>query len=366
MLSELLRATLERTGIDAFEQPWVSLLGLLVLAALVLAARTRPAAIGWSAYRESSAAGARRLDPVRAISLLMRAGALLALVAVLAGPIGQHRLPPEPGFGLDLVLVVDASGSMRALDAQRDGDPRTRFALAREVVARFAEKRAAAGDRVALVVFGESAFTQCPLTSDGALLSAALTRIEAGVAGESTALGDALALAVKRASGATRDLSATPDGAGRVIVLLTDGRNNAGAISVELASSLAASAGIRVHTVGIGSGGDPVAMAPNRPSARAGHSGLPGVAARREFERHDVDTDALRGISIATEGRFFAVRDSRDLDAVYRDIDTIERVARPLPPRIHHSQRPEPLLALAGSFLLLELSIARVAWRRIP
>ena len=103
--------------------------------------------------------------------------ALLALAVVLAGPVGVHRAPPEPGHGLDLVLVIDASGSMRALDADVAGERRSRLALAREVVARFARQRAAEGDRVALVVFGETAFTLCPLTSDG---SAALRGARAG------------------------------------------------------------------------------------------------------------------------------------------------------------------------------------------
>jgi Ca-activated chloride channel family protein len=248
--------------------------------------------------------------------------------------VGVHRAPPEPGHGLDITLVLDASGSMRALDAVIDGEWGPRLDLAREVVARFAEHRAMEGDRIALVVFGESAFTLCPLTGDGVLLASALARVEAGMVGEATALGE--------------------DGplAGRVIVLLTDGRHNAGAFSLETATALAAAVGVRVHTVAIGSSGDDVAM---ERSAGAPH-----------FERHDVDPEGLRAIASATGGRFFAARRAADLADVYAEIDRIERVPRRLPPRLRRSERPEPLLALAGGLLLSEIALARVAGRRLP
>lgn len=368
-MTEVFTALAEAVGIDRFEQPLWSLVALPAAAAWIVAAKTRPASLGWSALAQIRSAGGRRFDFAEVVSILLRASCVLALVGVLAGPVGLHQLPPEPGYGLDLVLALDASGSMRALDAEQRGENRTRIALAREVVARFAGHRAAAGDRVALVVFGESAFTQCPLTSDGRLLSDALDRVEAGVAGEATAIGDALALAVKRAlaastfsSDALDTGSASPPGeifkeriAGRVVVLLTDGRNNAGALSVELATAVAASEGIRVHTVGIGSVGAEVAMASADGLSRSG----------TQFERVDVDTDALRRIARTTGGRFFPARTSKDLDAVYREIDALERVARPLPPRVHQSDRPEPLLALAGTFLIAEIATARVFRRRL-
>jgi Ca-activated chloride channel family protein len=354
-VSEALGALLGAMGVDGLERPaWLVASLLLAALAWILGARTRAPALAWPAQREALAAGARRGDPVRIFSLVLRGGALVALAGVLAGPVGIHRAPPEPGFGLDLVLVVDASGSMRALDAEVAGEWHSRLDLARRVVARFAAQRAAEGDRVALVVFGESAFTLCPLTGDGALLGAALDRVEAGMAGEATALGDALALAAKRVG--PPGSAGAPPGTGPVAVLLTDGRHNAGGLSVELATALAAGEGLRVHTVGIGTVGKDVPMA--APEARAGR-GL-------RFERHDVDTKTLARIAATTGGRFFPVRRSGDLDAVYSEIDALERVERPLPPRLRHTQRPEPLLALAGSLLLGEIAVARVVRRRLP
>ena len=350
-MTEPLAALLRAAGVDAFERPtWGLALIALALAAWAVGRRARPLALAWPALAEARAAGARRRDSIGQLARALRLGALVAVAAALAGPVGVHRAPPEPGMGLDLVLVLDASGSMRALDAQVAGEWRTRLDLARQVVSRFAARRAAKGDRVGLVVFGEVAFTQCPLTGDGELLAAALRRVGPGVAGEATALGDALALTVKRATGA-------PGGAaGRVGVLLTDGRNNAGAVSVDAAAALAAAEGLRVHTVAIGSAGEAVSMESDE--SAAGH-GL-------RFERHDVDTAALEWIAATTGGRFFAAQRSSDLAAIYAEIDALERVARPLPPRIRHTERPEPALSLAGGLLLFEIAIARVARRRLP
>jgi Ca-activated chloride channel family protein len=349
-VSSALRATLEGLGVQGLAHPWLALLaGALALLALWRMARARPPAFEWSELGEARLAGARGFDGVRALALALRLAALLALALVLGGPHGVHRAPPEPGLGLDMTLVVDTSGSMRALDAERDGEWRTRLDLARDVVARFAEHRAAAGDRIALVVFGESAFTQCPLTSDGAILQSALARVEAGMAGEATALGQALALAVKRALGA----GTTAGPAGRLVVLLTDGRHNAGAVSVEVATELANEAGVRVHTVAIGSEGSEQV-----PVAR------PGGAL--QLERHDVDAASLARVAAATGGRFFRARRSGDLEAVYAEIDALERAPRVRPARVRKVERPEPLLALAGALLLGELTLARLVFRRLP
>jgi Ca-activated chloride channel family protein len=349
-VSGALSEALARLGIQGFSRPGLALAAAgLALLAVWMMARTRPPAFEWSPLAEARLAGARGFDAVRGGALCLRLGALLALALVLGGPHGIHRAPPEPGLGLDMTLVVDTSGSMRALDAELQGEWRTRLDLARGVVARFAERRAAEGDRIALVVFGESAFTQCPLTSDGQILEAALARVEAGMAGEATALGQALALAVKRALGAGMSAGA----AGRLVVLLTDGRHNAGAVSVEVATELAAASGVRVHTVAIGSeGGEQVPVE--------------GPGGALHLERHDVDAESLARVAAATGGRFFRARRGADLQAVYAEIDALERAPRARPARVRRVERPEPLLALAGALLLGELGLSRVLFRRLP
>jgi Ca-activated chloride channel family protein len=334
---------------------WLLVLLPVAAVALAIAWRTHRPAVAWPALAEARSAGARRFDRNRAAAWLLRSAALAALACVLAEPVGVHQAPPEPGYGLDLVLVVDASGSMRASDTRIEGQPRSRLELARQVVSHFAESRAAEGDRVALVAFGDSAFTPCPLSSDGRLLAAALGRVEAGVAGESTALGDALALAVKRAVANDAGKSSGAPVAGRVVVLLTDGRDNAGSISLEIATELARGEGVRVHTVGIGATG-----------IEAPRVGPAADRNQLDLDRHDVDTAALEQVAALTGGRFFAARRSEQLTAVYRDIDALERVPRRMPPRVRRSDRPEPFLALAGACLLAEIALVRVLRRPIP
>lgn len=335
---------------------WAILLFPLVAFAVAAAIRSRPDALAWPALGEARAAGAKSFDAVRGTAILFRAGAMVALAFVFADPVRVYRAPPEPGFGLDIVLVVDASGSMQSIDTHIRGERRSRLDLARQVIVRFADDRVSEGDRVALVVFGESAFTPCPLTSDGALLANALGRVEAGVAGEATAIGDALALAVKRAGAGDSGSDTAAPLQGRVVVLLTDGRNNAGRIPLEIATELARGEGVRVHAVGIGTAGREV------PVVRASSQSPPEIG----FERHDVDEEALKLIAKETGGRYFPARSSEQLTAIYRDIDALERVSRRLPPRIRRAPHPEPFLAVAGFCLLVEIGAARVLRRRIP
>jgi Ca-activated chloride channel family protein len=324
-------------------------LALLGLAACIVAARTPPRRLAWPALPQLRAAGARRRDPLRALVWLLRGGALVLLAGALAGPLGPAPAARSREQGLDLLLVLDTSDSMRALDAAIGANTRTRLELAREVVARFALHRVASGDRVGLVVFGNTAFTLCPLTSDGRLLRAALERVEAGMAGGSTALGDALALAVKRLHAVSKD-----GGAARpLVVLLTDGRSNADSVPPDVAAALAAQLGIRVHTVGIGGEGE-VAMA------------TPSGGRSLETSRQDLDAEGLARIAATSGGRFFPARGSSDLAAVYDAIDRSERAPRETTAEPLGQPAPEPLLAAAGLLLALELVSARVLGRRIP
>jgi Ca-activated chloride channel homolog len=322
-------------------------LAALALAACAFALAARPPALAWPAARELRAARARPRDALRVVALALRAGALVLLALALAGPLGPPPSARTREEGVDLLLVLDTSDSMRALDTQLGEVPRTRLELARDVVMRFALHRVASGDRIGLVVFGTTAFTHCPLTHDGRLLRAALERTSPGMAGEATALGDALALAVKRLHGAA------PGDPGRAVVLLTDGRSNADSVPPAVAAALAAQLGIRVHTVGIGGEGE-VAMA-----TRSGGRSL-------ETSRQDLDAETLAAIAAASGGRFFRARSPADLEAVYEAIDRIERAPREAPAPRAGEPAPEPLLAGAGALLAIELLAARVLGRRIP
>jgi len=307
---------------------------------------------GWRGPRRVAVPGAlgtaRGLDPDPAfwLSMALRGAALGLLVAALLGPVAQLRDNPASGEGVDLVIALDASGSMNALDAVIDGRRATRFELARQVVADFVRQRR--GDRVGLVVFGERAFTQSPLTVDHRLVLDALARVRVGVAGDQTAIGEALGLATRRLEGR----GAVP-GAQRVLLLITDGRQNAGRLAPETAAEIARQRGVRVHTVGIGSSGVV-------PFARGGRD------EPLRFERVDLDPETLRRIASATGGRFYHARQPGDLVEIAAAIDALEVRPAASEPRLRQITLVPLCLALVLGLLLTD-GLARFGpLRRLP
>ena len=232
-----------------------------------------------------------------AVGLKALAWALLVLAA--AQP--QWAGPPREVAtrGRDLMLALDLSGSMATPDFEIGGRTVERFAAVREVARRFALERK--GDRVGLVLFGTRAFLQAPLTPDLATVAELLDESEVGLAGEQTAIGDAIGLAVKH----LRDRPAER----RVLVLLSDGASNAGVLEPRKAAELARDAGVRVYTIGVGSGQRTLATL---------------LGARIVGGPGDLDEAALRGIADATGGSYFRADDSEGLARVYREIDALE------------------------------------------
>ncbi|MEZ4321934.1 MAG: VWA domain-containing protein [Myxococcota bacterium] len=217
---------------------------------------------------------------------------LTLLVFALARPRVAHRSVSVESEGLDIVLAVDTSGSMRAEDFQKSGMPVNRLQVAKGVIGEFVEGRP--HDRIGVVVFGEEAFTQVPLTLDHETLLDALRQVEIGVAGaKGTAIGSALAVASKR----LKDLEA-PD---RVIILLTDGQNNAGRITPTQAAEAAAALDITVYTIGVGA-----------------------QRARTPWGGDGLDERGLTQIAEMTGGKYFRATDTRSLQNIYEKIDELE------------------------------------------
>ncbi len=341
---------LDAWGIDRLDAPerlpW--LLGLTALCLWWAARRPQPALL-WPAASQLPARGAGSRRAARWLPLASRAVALGLLALALCDPVALRTLPPESGPGLDVLLVLDASGSMASVDARGTADqPLQRIDVARAAVGRFAAHRIDEGDRVGLVVFGAHAFTQCPLTHDAALLGDALGRVEVGVAGDATALGDALALAVRRVERAG-------GGEGQAVVLLTDGQSNAGDVPVSVALELARAAAVRVYTVAIGRAGNADLRAAVQ---RAGHGDADAAPPPAR--------EALAELARATGGVAFDATGERDLAAVYAAIDALERAPRPRPARTLDRPSSEALLLGAGLLIFTELGLLRILRRRLP
>ncbi len=233
---------------------------------------------------------------------LRRALALLAwLLLLLAAARPQWLGPPEdiPRSGRDLLLAVDTSGSMSIEDMQLGGAPVPRFAAIQAIASDFVQRRA--GDRVGLILFGSRAYLMVPLTFDLKTVGTQLMQSAIGLAGRETAIGDALALAVKR-------LRERPQPQ-RVVVLLTDGVNTAGELDPEKAIELAAANHVRVYTIGIGAD----AMRVNSL-----------FGSRVVNPSADLDEAMLTRMAEKTGGRYFRARNSEELADIYRSIDKLE------------------------------------------
>jgi Ca-activated chloride channel family protein len=188
---------------------------------------------------------------------------------------------------------------MEALDFTVEGRRVSRMAVVKGVISRFLERRH--GDRVGLVLFGDSAYMQAPLTVDIAAVQQLLDNAVPRMAGDATAIGDSIAVAVKR-------LRDRPEGS-RVLVLVTDGENTAGSLPPLEAARLARLYGIRVYTIGVGSKGLVPFM----------------EAGRMTMQKMEIDEELLREVARLTEGAYFRATDTSALEEIYRQIDSLEK-----------------------------------------
>ena len=206
-----------------------------------------------------------------------------------------------PTTGRDLMLAVDLSGSMEAQDFQFRGDVVDRLTAAKSVAADFIVRRT--GDRLGLILFGQKAYIQTPLTYDRETVRTLLMESAIGLAGRETAIGDAIGLAIKR----LKKQSASS----RVLILLTDGANTAGEVKPLKAAELAAEQGLKIYTIGIGA--DEMVV-----------SSLFG--SRLVNPSAELDEDTLKAIADRTGGRYFRARNTRELEEIYSILDFLESV----------------------------------------
>jgi len=226
--------------------------------------------------------------------------ALSLLVIALARPQRKWEEEKIKADALDIVLSMDISPSMLSKDFEPD-----RLTVAKTVAADFVAKRP--HDRIGLVAFSAEAFTQCPLTTDRRVVQTFINELTVGRLDDGTAIGMGLATAVNR-------LKDSPSRS-KIVVLLTDGENNAGYISPLKAAEIAQTLGVRVYTVGIGTEG--VVVSPAQRNPDGSYSFAP------RFMKFD--TQLLEEIAATTGGKFYRAFSARDLEAIYAEIDRLEK-----------------------------------------
>ncbi len=278
----------------------------------------------------------------RYLRMAMRALVLTLLVFALARPQAGSGTESVLSEGIDIVLAIDVSGSMRAEDFK----PKNRLAVAKEVVADFIMGRTS--DRIGMVVFAADSFTQCPLTLDYNVLLGLLDSVEIGMIDERrTAIGMAVATAANRLR--------ESDAESRVVILLTDGRSNAGEIDPITAAQAAAALDIKIYTIGAG-------------TPEGGLVPVDDPIRGRRYLRveNDIDEETLQKIASVTGGRYFRATSEGMLATIYERIGELEKTKIEVKHFTTYEELAPRLMLMAMVLLLLELLAGVTVLRGLP
>ena len=275
-------------------------------------------------------------NPAKHLPFLLRLAALSLLIFAICRPQSEKSESTKKSSGLDIILAVDSSQSMSQRDYVLNGSAMSRMAVVKEVVAEFVSSRPF--DRIGLVVFGDFAFTRSPLTLDHQVLHEYIEDLEIGVAGGKTAIGDAIAIAVKR----IKDIKSKS----KIVILLTDGEDNSSQIRPIDAADIAKTLKTKVYTIGMQSG-----------AAR-------GML--RRFYQRESSVSELKKIAEKTDGKFFKVKNTESLREVYKEIDRLEKSEIEEKNFVHYDEKYHGFLLLGLVFLMAEFLTRLTPFERIP
>ena len=305
-----------------FAYPYFFLLLIPVLLWAGASLKKRPPAVTYSAASRLSLIAGKNAEIRARIPLALRTLALVFLVAAIARPqtVDSSREIKTPG--VDIILCLDASESMTQPDFAIDGQRVNRLTAVKKVVNDFVKRRET--DRIGLVVFGDYAFTQAPLTLDKGLLLNLIENLRIGMAGRKTAIGDALGVAGKR----IKDIPAMS----KVVILLSDGENTAGDMTPQSAAEALAALGIKIYTIGMG-------------TQQAGSKELAQIAA-------------------IGQGKYYHASNTEQLDSIYKEIDKAEKTEAKVKEFFHYKEHFQWFLLAALAFALMEA--AGLLGRAVP
>ncbi len=270
----------------------------------------------------------------RHIPFVLRCIALAALVLAIARPRSASELEKVSTEGIDIVLSIDVSTSMLAMDFKPD-----RINAAKQIAIEFVSQRPA--DRMGVVVFAGESYTQCPLTTDRQTLINMMKDINCGIIEDGTAIGNGIATAVSRLR--------ESDAKSRVVILLTDGVNNTGEISPQMAIGIAKTYGVRVYTIGIGAMGE------------APYPTEYGV----QMVKVDIDEPLMKQVAEETGGKYFRATDNTKLAEIYSEINKMEKTRTVVDSYPQYKELFFRFAVLALAAILLEV-VMRLFTRHLP
>ena len=330
-----------------FLQPeWLWLLALLPLVLLLRGRRGPVAAIEFSDVglaREVARKSRSRIGSWLWLFPVL-AGALM--IVGLARPQRAHSRTEVTANGIDIMLALDVSGSMQALDFLVDGQRVNRIEVVKSVVSRFIEERPS--DRIGLIAFAAAPYLVSPLTLDHDWLQQNLERVSTAAANDDgTAIGSAIAASVNRLR--------TTNAKSKIVVLLTDGMNNTGKISPIAAAEAAKAMGVKIYTIGVGVRG----MAPIPVRDQAGHVHL-------IMDKVDVDEQTLQTVASTTGGTFYRATDTDSLQKIYEQINRLETTAHTVQKFEHLEELYSWALIPSAAFFGFGLLLQNTRFRRLP
>ena len=325
-----------------FAYPWILYFLILVPALPVwywMKGKQRQPSITYSSLKVFKEIPASWREKFRHLPVILRTLALFLLIVALARPQSYNSGENIYTEGIDIAMVLDISGSMLAEDLKPN-----RIEAAKQVIDNFISNRTS--DRIGLVIFARQAFTQCPLTIDYGVLRHLLSKVEPGMIEDGTAIGNAIADGVNR----LKDGKAKS----KIIILLTDGMNNAGEIDPLTAAQIAKTFGIRIYTVGVGAKGE------------APYPVQTPFGVRYQMIPADIDEGMLQQIADITGGAYFRATDTKALKEIYDKIDKLEKSRVEV---TSYRQAKELFYNWLGAGLVLiflEIGISQTIFRKVP
>lgn len=324
----------------SFAQPYLLWLLLLIPLLIFWYATTNSKRSASIAVSTTAAKGLGSLKvSMRHLPFICRLIVLSAVIVAIAKPQVRDAQQRAEGEGIDIILCIDVSGSMTAQDLTPN-----RLEAAKNVAIDFVNKRLT--DRIGVVIFSGESFTQCPLTTDHEVLISAIKNIRNGLLEDGTAIGSGLSTSVDRLRGGTAK--------SKIVVLLTDGENNGGLIDPKTAKEIAKTFGIKVYTIGVGTDG--VAPTPRNTPL--------GVV--MESQKVSIDEKLLTEIAHETGGQYFRAKDNESLAGIYSTIDTLEKSKMEITTTVRYQDKFFPLIIIAAFFLLLEILLRYLVFRKFP
>lgn len=277
----------------------------------------------------------------------LKYGVIALLIIALSQPQSVKNTREIISDGIDIMLVVDASGSMNSEDFQ----PTNRLTVSKQVIKNFIQKRTT--DRIGLVVFGSDAYTQCPLTLDTNILLNFVDLIQVGIAGDATAMGMGISTALNRLKNSKAK--------SKIMILLTDGVSNTGEIAPIQAAELAKTMGVRIYTIGIGT--KEGALLPIQDPVYG------KVYARNpdgSLMRTEIDEEMLKTISAKTKGQFFRAYNVNELKTIYSKIDQLEKSKIQTKTYHHYTDYFMYFIAAALCLLIVWIILKSIFWVIVP